>query len=199
MTGGRPDRSLSRFVALLFVAIAVTTSAAACSGIAPTPQTRTLFPDRPSTIDIVRIDPCSVLSENQKSTLGVDAGTPRTADVGVGSASRGCAWINSDEGYGYTFQTIPIGAEAAMESPGSLLQVVSGFGAVQNQPDQVQGSGIPPTCQLTIDVNQGQAIRVQVQPVDIQEGRSEELLREACGRARAFAADTLTTLTTQQP
>lgn len=198
MTTGETRRSFSRFAAPLSMVIVVITSQTACSVIASSPESSTPFPDRPAAIDIARIDPCSVLSGSQRSAMGVDGGTPRTADVGVGSASRGCAWINSNEGYGYTFQTIPVGAEAALESPGSSLQVVNGFGAVQNRPDQVQGSGIPPTCQLTIDVNRGQAVRVQVQSVDTQENRSEELLSQACDRSRTFAVDILTNLTTQQ-
>ena len=156
------------------------------------------FPARPAAVEISAIDPCSVLSEEVRKRLGLQRGVARTANVGTGEVSRGCSWVNTDDRYGYNFQTIPTGAADALKAPGSSVQIISGFGAVQNRPDEYQGPGIPPACQLTIDVNDGQAVRVQVQSSDTDDSRAGELLAEACQRSRSFATDVMSTIVDQQ-
>lgn len=198
MTGRRRRKSTPRFFAI-GAAMFMSALLSACSML-PTnmPSISSQFPPRPAAIDIAKIDPCAVLSDSFRKDLGVDAGTPRTANVGTVDASRGCTWVNTEDGFGYNFQTIPTSAADALKAPGSVVQEVRGFGAVRNSPDEYQGPGIPPACQLTIDVNDRQAVRVQVQSSETDNSRAEELLGEACKRSTAFAADAMSTILSQQ-
>lgn len=174
------------------------TVAAGCSQPAADPPSSGPFPPRPADLDINLIDPCSVVSAEQRKELGVDARDGGMADVGVGAPSKACGWRNFDTGYGYNFQTIPTGADRALTVPGSTLQSVNGFGSVQNFPEEGSGPGIPPTCQLTIDVNDGQAVRIQVESSDTSDTGSPQALADSCSRAQAFARDVMTTLVNQQ-
>lgn len=163
----------------------------------PSPPDRPL-PARPTGLDIGEIDPCSVLDDQQRLQLGVRAGKAKDTELGVGEPSRGCAWRNNDTGFGYNFQTIRIEADRALTVPGSMVRTINGFGAVQNSPEESSGPGIPPTCQLTIDVNDGQAVRVQVQSSDSESSESRQVRDDTCMRAESFARSVMTTLVNQQ-
>lgn len=166
------------------------------SGTPPGP-----FPARPYTIDVVKIDPCSVLTADQARQRGARKGRPVTVDVGVGAPSNGCGWTNFDDGYRYNFQTIEADAALSLQMPGTSVTVIDGFGAALNVPDQSQmfsGPGIPLICQMTIDVNTDQAIRVQVQSDDNSSYGSAPEQEKSCARVQTFAHDVLSTLSSQQ-
>lgn len=163
----------------------------------PARSTSSPFPARPIGLEISKIDPCSLLTTEQQREIGVKPGRAGRVNVGVGEPSNTCGWTD-DEGYRYNFQTIRADASQALTVPGSAVRDVAGFGAAQNRPEMYQGPGIPPTCQLTVDINDGQAVRMQVQSSDTDESRSGQLLDEACRRVDAFATDVMTTLVNQQ-
>lgn len=159
-----------------------------------------MFPPRPYAIDVTKVDPCTALDAAQVRQRGAQKGTPRTADVGVDEPSKACGWTNVDDGYGYNVQTIEADASRALPMPGSSLTVIDGFGSVLNVPGETTytGPGIPLLCQMTIDVNTDQAIRVQVQSDDTQSYGSAPEQQESCGRVHTLAHDVLSTLASQQ-
>lgn len=156
-----------------------------------------VFPDRPSNLDITRIQPCSAVSTEARKQLGLEEGKAGRLIVS-GVPSEACGWQNFSTGYGYNVQTARLDAERALTDPGSTVTVINGFGAVQNAPKGLTGQGIPPGCQLTIDVNDGQLVRVQVQPGDPDQSESQQARNESCARVITFATDVMTTLVNQQ-
>ncbi|MBW0106347.1 DUF3558 domain-containing protein [Pseudonocardia sp. KRD291] len=191
MTGYGGNRAWVTAIATL-AAIAV----AGCSG--PSSTAPSPFPPRPAELRTADIDPCSVITDTDRRRLGVERGTAGESDVGIGAPSRTCGWRNFDDGYGYNVQTIPTAAGAALSVPGSTVRTVNGFGAVENVPADYQGPGIPPACQLTIDVGEEQAVRVQVQSSDTRASGSPEALAEACSRANALAHSVMRNLVAAQ-
>lgn len=173
----------------------------ACSAPSPPAAPAGPFPPRPYAIDVTKIDPCTALTKDQARQRGARNGVPGAADLGVDAPSKACGWTDFDDGYGYNVQTIEADASRALPMPGSSVTVIDGFGAVLNVPDEsalFAGPGIPLLCQMTIDVNTDQAIRVQVQSDDTQSYGSAPEQQESCGRVQTLAHDVLSTLASQQ-
>lgn len=190
-------RSATYSMATAVVILALSACSAPGAENSPDP-----FPERPYTLDIARIDPCSALTSAQAQQRGAETGGPKDVDLGLGGRSTACGWNNFDDGYGYNFQTIGVDARQALSAPGTTrVETVNGFGAAMNVVDEstgYAGPGIPLTCQLTIDVNQGQAVRVQVQSSNTKSFNNKQAEAETCDRAKSLAGDVLTTLTNQQ-
>lgn len=200
MSHYRPDRRTVRLSAALG---ALTLCAVACTGSTPSSPAAPPgpFPPRPYVIDVTKIDPCSALTPAQARQRDARKGPPRTVDLGVGRPSKACGWSNDDEKYRYNFQTIEADAALALQAPGTNSVIsVDGFGAVLNVSGEsnVTGSGIPQLCQITIDVNTNQSIRVQVGGADTTTYGSQAEIKESCDRVRVLAHDVLTTLSSQQ-
>lgn len=119
------------------------------------------LPARPAAIDVLRIDPCSMLDDGQQAGFSVTRESSGRSTVN-GVPTDGCAWLASD-GWGYNAQTFPIGAETAFTDPTAVRTSVAGFGAVQTW-FTTSGAAAPPICLLTIDTTPGAAIRVQARP-----------------------------------
>lgn len=169
---------------------------AACSG-SSSEANADPFPERPLNIQLTKIDPCSALSAVQRQQLGVERGEGDAREVG-GLPTRTCTWTNYKDRFGYNLQTVPIDAEEALGFSGATVQLVNGFGAAQNTPEDYQGPGIPFLCQLTIDVNDNEGVRVQAQSSDTSSRDSSQSRAETCSRANAFARAVMTTLVNQQ-
>ncbi|MBC3194640.1 DUF3558 family protein [Pseudonocardia sp. C8] len=88
------------------------------------------FPPRPTTVDVDRLDPCAVVTESQRRTLGLSHGRPPTITL-TPTGSRGCGWSDFAGGYNYTVQTLPTGAIESAGADQTRLTQVSGFGAVE--------------------------------------------------------------------
>lgn len=140
------------------LSLALVTSAAltvACStGEAPRGGP---FPPRPVAVDSSTIAPCDLLSESQRSQLGLDDGSPGTATVN-GRPSPGCVWLG-DGAVDYNAQFVPVDAALATTEPGATIIAVNGSGAVRSVPAETFGG--TPLCQVTVDAAAGQTIRVQ--------------------------------------
>lgn len=200
ITRGKRKRP-ARTIPYLTVIATGTLILGACSGPGVNPADGGPFPARPYTLDVTQIAPCSTLTEEQARERGAESGGPGEADVGAGKPSRTCGWNNFEDGYGYNFQTVEADASQALAAPGATVEVVNGFGAVLNVPDEsalFAGPGIPLICQLTIDVNNAESIRVQVQSSDPGSFGVEKAKIDTCGRAKVLASDVLTTLASQQ-
>lgn len=187
---------------LALTATTLALSLIACSGPAEGGTAAGRFPDRPFSLDVTRIDPCSALTTEQALRRGAESGGPKDVNLGLSSPSKACGWNNFEDGYGYNFQTLDAGAEEALSAPGvNTVETVAGFGAVKNVVDEstgYAGPGIPLVCQLIIDVNEGQAVRVQVQSSNTKSFGNEQASTETCNRAEDLARDVMTTLASQQ-
>ena len=182
----------------LFLLAAVLLSA--CGSSATSNQTaasNSPFPPRPSDVDITRVDPCAALSPSQRTELGLDRGKSDQVNVG-GTQSPTCRWVNDESGLLVSVQTIAVGAEQALSRPGSTLRTINGFGAVENVPTELGGRSTPPFCQLTVDANSGQTVRVQVQTSNVNDAGNAQAIEAVCRRANDITGSVMTTLVGQQ-
>lgn len=113
---------------LLAVAVALLGGCASGGG-APAAEPRSGLLPQPSVVDVLRIDPCPMLDDRQQGALAVTRERPGGGTVN-GVPTNGCAWPAAD-GWGYTAQTFPVGAEVALTDPTAVRTTVAGFGAVQ--------------------------------------------------------------------
>ncbi len=176
---------------LIVIIVAVCAGALACTNDPasdPADQGgRSRFPQRPAAIDLAAVPPCGVLTKPQQAQLGIYAS--QAGDVNVdGRPSPGCGYLSSDV-FDYNTQTIPVGADAAIQLPGSEVIHVNGFGAVRNRPDD--SFSTRPTCQVAIDAAPGQTIRVQVSTAPNGPPVGEEQL---CSRATDVASMVMDTV-----
>ena len=176
-------RSRSRSVVpSVLVALVV----AGCGAAPPGPSDP--FPSRPADIDIERLDPCALLSAEKRAELQVGAGQAGTAPVG-GAMTRACGWLSIRTGYDYSVQFIPQNAADAVGAEGAVVDAVEGYGTVQVV-DRVETY---PLCEILIDVNEEQLVRVQVQTVRHSADESPGPGGAACERGRTLAADVVRT------
>lgn len=154
------SRPICRLVAVLALAAAVTAGCTPAPGAPPDP-----FPPRPADIDIERVDPCATLTAEQRDALQVGVGRPGTAPVG-GATTRACGWGSLDTPFDYSVQLIPQDAAGAVGSPEAVVGATEGYGTVQIT-DRVETF---PLCEVLVDINDGELMRVQVQTVERQRG-----------------------------
>ncbi|MBP2364981.1 DUF3558 family protein [Pseudonocardia parietis] len=150
------------------------------------------FPERPVSINVDLIDPCSTLSDEQRRTLGLSQGQSPEYTL-TPAPSRGCAWSDFTTGYNFTVQTLPLSAEESVGAEGTRLTEVSGFGAVE----ATSLHDTTPICQLVIDADEARSIRVQAQSVlygDDGRPRDSDLI---CPRAAEVARAVLHSVTAQ--
>ncbi|MFP5072918.1 DUF3558 family protein [Pseudonocardia nantongensis] len=160
-------------------------AAAVTAGCTPAPAAPLdPFPPRPADIDIERVDPCATLSPELKRELQVGEGVAGTAPVDE-MTTRACGWGNLLDGFNYTIQLIPQDAGRAVADPGTWVSTVAGFGTVT----QTERADTFPLCQVLVDVNDGQTIRIQVQTTDEQTDGAAYPVDEVCRRADRVAAD----------
>lgn len=105
-----------------------------------------------------------------------------------GLPSPTCTWIG-ESGIDFNVQFIAIEAQVSASAPGSSVARVDRFGAIQNVESSLS-SGMP-FCQLTIDVAQGQSIRVQALAGP---GGPAPGIDEQCRRANEVASMVMTTV-----
>lgn len=191
-------KSGSRILRLLHMAvICPVVVITGCGGPSEPAPAASVFPPRPTDLDITKISPCAAVTDVQRRRLDVGSGTPGEVVVS-GVSSAACGWQNLSNGFGYNVQTIPLPADQALGEPGSKLTTVNGFGAVQNSPAEITSPGIPAFCQLIVDVNEGQNIRIQVQSSDVEASTEQSARDDVCARVNTFASEVMKNLAAEK-
>ena len=155
------------------------------------------LPPRPSTLHLDNINPCALLSDTQRSQLGVGEGRFSYDEDSTHYAV--CQWDNSprslgamDMGYLARLQ-LRQGADYALSSTtGHQLVQLDGFTAVQTTSD---GQDPERHCILLVDVAPGQSLWLQfVNLVGEHDGLTHE---QSCQFARTFGEDLVQNLRAQ--
>lgn len=177
--------------ALVPMIMALLLAVAGCGEVVTEPADP--FPPRPYVIDVAQVDPCTALSESQRTQLNLQYGSESPAQ---GGTSRACTWPGMD-GVGYTFQTLAVDASAAVGAdPTSAVLTIASFGAVQSAPP-AQGTGLP-FCQVVLDVADGASLRTQLQVSPQGAERQPHTVETTCSQIRTIAAQMLENLRAQQ-
>ncbi|ANY06105.1 hypothetical protein AFB00_07105 [Pseudonocardia sp. HH130630-07] len=161
---------------------------AGCGGAVQEPPPSLLGP-RPVDLDLSSVDWCATLTPEQQRARGVDYAEPWAGNVGV-SRSSGCFWQTVARTK-FAAQVIDGRAESAAEERGLRVVSVGGFGAVRAASTTGNGPGLPPFCQIAIDVNETQTVRVQHRAGSIDDGGDPVAIEEACLTATRFGEDVL--------
>lgn len=165
-----------------------------CGGPAEPERPGSPLPPRTVSFDVRGLDPCSGMPPEEAERLRFSSVRGFTAHVD-GVDSPACTWVvMGDESFSYSAQTIPSGAESAVGEAGSQIVDVDGFAAVQGGPDTNNGPGLPPFCQLAVDVADGQTLRIQVSYMDLDLGGDPVAFDSTCAEARRFTSAYLATI-----
>jgi hypothetical protein len=149
------------------------------------------LPPRPAELRLDSVDPCTLLTTTQRSTLGVGTGQAsptRPADTTVQGA--GCLWLSLSQhpAEGYTATAVlNQGAELALSA--EPLRLVDGFAATTSTSP---GSDPRHFCGLLVDVAAGQALSATYS--DITQEQTGLTRQAACDRAQRLAEAMLSTL-----
>lgn len=171
-------RPVRRRVSVLVTAVVAGGLVAGCGEAAPASP----FPPRPAEIDVTALDPCSLVGEDGRRSLGLSP--PRPPGVPLSPpGSRGCAWSDVTRGYNLTVQTLPVGAGESVGAPGSRITQVAGFGAVE----ATSLGDTTPICQLVVDAQDAAAIRIQAQSVAYGDDGRPRGFTTVCSYATEFA------------
>ncbi|MBC3191373.1 DUF3558 family protein [Pseudonocardia sp. C8] len=156
---------------------------AGCGGPPPGPPDP--FPPRPEVLDIERLEPCGLLSPQARAVFQVDEGRSGTAQL-RGVTTRACGWGSLDTPFDYSVQLIPQDAAQAVGAAGTVLGSVEGYGTVRHT-DREETF---PLCEILVDVNEGQLLRIQVQTVERRRDNGAAYpIEQVCGQAELAAAD----------
>ena len=183
-------RSRSRSVVLAALVALVVAGCGAAPAGPPDP-----FPPRPADIDIERLDPCTLLSAEKRAELQVGAGQAGTAPVS-GATTRACGWGSLDTPFDYSVQLIPQDAAAAVGASGAVVGTAEGYGTVQIT-DRRESY---PLCEVLVDVNDGQLMRIQVRTVERERVTGEPYrIEETCSHARLAVGEVVRNAREQAP
>lgn len=162
-------------------------SAGEQTGSAPTTGTSsgTAPVSRPKNVDVLKLDPCALITPEKKTTLGltiVKAGDPLPA---YGEGSKRCNVSYTERTYLSTIYTLVNGGTDRLkrtvgEAKLTPLQV-AGYPAYLTQRKSPNSVG---NCELYIDVNDGQMLLVDAFGAL---GESTATLEAACEKAKALA------------
>ncbi|WP_209706287.1 DUF3558 domain-containing protein [Crossiella equi] len=191
-----PDRRLLFPVC----AVAITALSACGTGGSPVPQPSTTssatstasLPARPKTISVTGLDPCSVLTTDQRRNLGLDRQPVKaSASQADKHGNLACMYAkaNTDPRYEYLVTPVPQeGAEVSLRGDrgGQVKQVtVAGFGAVETRL-----SSSTTSCGVVVDVAPGQSLDVQFGLTTTGALTADQI----CGKAREGAELIMQTL-----
>ncbi|MBW0101947.1 DUF3558 family protein [Pseudonocardia sp. KRD291] len=175
--------------ALAAVAAALLSGCAA--GPTDTAAPTSTLPPRPAELDVLAIDPCSMLDRDQQARFAIVRGFP-TRNTVNGATTNGCGWRAEDR-WNYIAQTFPIGAETALTDPTAVPTTVAGYGAVQTWV-ATPGSATPPICLETIDTTSGAAVRVHASLGPGERADPDAERPAVCARAQELAEAVMTTI-----
>jgi hypothetical protein len=142
--------------------------------------------NRPKAVDLLTLDPCSLITPEQRTALGLSKVEPGTPEADYGEGSKRCNQSYADRKYLGTIETLVNGGVDRLkrttgESKLTSLQV-AGYPAYLTQRESPGSVGV---CEIYIDAHDGQLLLV-----DTYGGLGEEsaTLDGACERAKAAAA-----------
>jgi hypothetical protein len=186
-------RALMLLLAGLFVACGSPAGSSPAPDVSVPPTTAVLLPPRPEDLPIEMLDPCTVLSLEQRLRLGVGEGRTTPSKSVPGSLT--CQWRRFPEEPQDAYLIAPDprhGAEYALGSTtGARVVIISGYGAVETQ---VGSSPQDAHCLLLLDVVAGQNLWVQYD----YDGSTVPMTKQlACDKAKVAAEMAVRTLTEQ--
>lgn len=158
------------------------------------PPTVSPLPPRPAALKLDGVNPCELLSETQRSQLGLNPGEFKREDVSTHYPL--CQWSSfprqPDVGYLARLQ-LTQGAEIALDSStGHKIVPVGGFTAVQTS---AGGQDPDRHCILLVDVAPGQSLWAQFDNIlNDYPGLTHEM---SCQFARTFGEDLVRNLRAQ--
>ncbi|MBA2322797.1 MAG: DUF3558 family protein [Pseudonocardiales bacterium] len=185
---------LGAVVMLVLVLVGCDSPAAAPVPVAPLPAPAgSNLPPRPMTLTIEGINPCTLLSDDQRRTLGVESGEP-LQDGGL-ITGMSCSWRNflkrPENAWVGGLLTSP-GAEFALGK--DPIRFVQGFATTSTT-----SIGTDPRwyCTMFVDIGPGQSLKTSYDndSKDIP-GMNHDL---ACAKAQQLAEYMLTALKARQP
>jgi hypothetical protein len=190
-------RTWHRFPMLLLVALVVACSPPVAGPPRPsepaTTKAAAALPARPRELPVADLDPCTLLTVEQRARLGVGEGRP--AELGSGLRGPVCQWVRFPEepqdAYLMT-SDLRQGAEYALDSAAGARTVgVLGYPAVETQ----VGSAPPEAhCLLLVDIAEGQNLWVQYD----YDGSTVPMTKQlACDKAKVAAELAVQTLIEQ--
>lgn len=161
-------------------------SAAEQTGSAPTTgsSTGSAPVSRPKNVDMMTLDPCSLITPEVKTALGVRLVASNPPDPDFGEGSRACGNNYEDRTYATGIHTLVNGGtERLMRTVGEAeltkLQV-AGYPAYLDQTEHEQ---LGPGCDIYIDANDEQMLLVQATGF----GESKATVDGACELAKKLA------------
>ncbi|MFS8098235.1 DUF3558 domain-containing protein [Lentzea alba] len=172
-------------------------SAGEQTGSAPTTGTSTKSSpvNRPKAVDMKTLDPCSLVTPEAKTALGIRTVEPGAPDVDWGEGSKGCGTSYEDRKFIWSIDTVVNGgADRLKRTEGKetpLTEVkVAGYPAYL-----AKGTGgtRTPQCEIFVDSNDEQLLRVAV---TVAMG-GDSTVDSACERATALAEAAGTVLATK--
>lgn len=171
---------------VLVALLGVVLVAAGCGAEPETPPNP--FPPRPKNLDLSNVDLCATLTTAQKEERGIDRDRESVANVS-GEMVPTCSWSDDDTSDSWAVQLFDGSAAVALQTPGSYVTEVSGYGAVRGpneNPDPSQGD--PPFCQIDLDASDTRSLRVQYENRQGDYGVPAEQ-EAACQMATRLAED----------
>jgi hypothetical protein len=164
-----------------------TPSAGNQTGSAPTTgsSTGTAPVNRPKAVDLLALDPCSLITPEQKTALGLSKVEPGTSLPDYGEGSKRCNQSYADRKYVGTIYTLVNGGVDRLkrtigESKLTSLRV-AGYPAYQTKRESPGSVG---NCEIYIDANDGQLLLVDAFGAL---GEETATLDGACERSKAAA------------
>jgi hypothetical protein len=154
------------------------------TGTAPTTGTSagTTPVNRPKAVDLKTLDPCTLITPEVKTALGVRVVTPRDPLPDYGEGSKTCTANFEDRTYVSSIYTLVNGGVDRLkrtvgEAELTPLQV-AGYPAYVNKVPQ---AGLGPGCDVYIDANDGQLLLVGAT------GDSKSTVDATCEQAKKIA------------
>jgi hypothetical protein len=160
-------------------------AACATPPAAPAPS----LPSRPATLRVDHVNPCRLLTQDQRENLGMAAGQLYENDAATGA--RACSFDSATGDHDDASLFIGVrakqSASAGLPNTHPTQITINGYGALQISPPMT-GSSVD--CALVIDVADGQSLQVEYQaPTGDQDA--------TCGQVRKVASMAVTNLATQ--
>lgn len=152
------------------------------------------LPARPFELPVTSTDPCSLLTDTQRTSLGVGGPGAAGTSTGAGTPAPTCHWFrDTPEPIGsWSFGAfVDQDAESVLDpSAGARVIDIGGFGTVEisrydSAPDR--------TCQLFVDTAPGQSLTV----IYDYSGTQKSTKQIVCDRAATAARMAIATLTEQ--
>lgn len=150
------------------------------------------LPHRPRELPLDNVDPCSLLTSNQRANLGLNEPNPRFSTNPVeifGGPS--CSFFGSNpRNIGVSFTLTTNNGIEALTQPGAVLSEVIPTTVLEFPAVILREPSLPPDCLLIVDVAQGQFLNIFYTDNDLPSVPVDQM----CAAAKDAAAQALLTL-----